>query len=121
MLAAPRMDTLNYMAKKGESLPMELRETIAVNLKHFMGVVEDPELKKNKTLGLRAGVGRRTIDRLLNPREYPEHAPTLKILVAVSDALHIEPGDLLIKRKRPMLQGINHHREEGVAIPKKAR
>lgn len=116
------MATLNYMKRGEESVPMELRETIATNLRHFMGLAEDEKLKKALDLAAAAGVGRRTINRLLNPQEYPKHAPRLSSLVALADILQIEPADLLVRRRKPMLSGINqHHKSEAVSLPKKAR
>ena len=100
-----------YVPLMGEAkIPMELRLVIASNLKRLMEQADDEELRRAKILAARAGLGRRTINRLLNPAEYPGYAPNLETLVILADKLQAEPWEFLLPKRQPALMGVNHTR-----------
>lgn len=83
---------------------MELRLVIADNLKRFMRIAEPPELRTSKGLGLEAKIGRRTVDRMRNPQQYPEHAPNLVNLVAIAAALERDVWELMLPKRKALVQ-----------------
>lgn len=103
------------MSEKAKKIPMELREVIADNLHRAMQNAKEESLKKARSFGEEASVGRRTVNRLLNPAKYPEHAPNLETLVMLAQRLGIETWELLIRRGRqPLIQGeLDARRIEG--------
>lgn len=95
---------------------MELRLVIASNLKRLMDQADDEELRRAKILAAKAGLGRRTINRLLNPEEYPGYAPNLETLVILAEKLQAEPWEFLLPKRQPAVAGVNHTRTRQ-AIP----
>lgn len=92
-MAAAQVGILWPMPKKGQTreLSTRLRATVAKNVRSLMGE------QTATALGESSGVGRRSVDRLLNETV----ATTLDTLEAVSNALGVPPDQLLVEGRTP--------------------
>lgn len=74
-------------------VPKRLRVIVAANVRRLMNRTRD--LSSPTNLGAKAGVGKRTVNRLLGMK----NAATLDTIEAVADALDVDPYELLIPHR----------------------
>lgn len=89
--------------KEKEAPAHPAREIARQAVKTLMARSTDPELKKAKTLAIRAGIGRRTLNRVLNGKN-----STVDTIGAIADAFGVEVWQLFIPGRNPLVQGKNH-------------